>query len=58
MSCKMCTDSLHGLLLTSQKIGKVLSVEGDDMTNEFFRELNVLRRTIKTIEFEKEKTNV
>jgi len=58
MSCKMCIDSLHSLLLTSQKIGKVLSVEGDDMTNEFFRELNVLRRTIKAIEFEKEKTNV
>ena len=50
MSCKLCITDLHSFLTIAQRIGKVYSVEGTDITIDFFREMNVLRRTIKKME--------
>lgn len=52
MKCKLCIEDLNRFIVFSEKIGKIISVEGEDMTNEYFRTFNMLRRTIKKIEFE------
>ena len=50
MNCKLCVEMLLKMYLQSEKVGKVYSVEGKDMTYEFFKTFSEMAGVINTFD--------
>jgi len=55
--CGLCRRNMDDLVLVVEKIGKVYSVEGKDITLEFFVEFNYLRGAVKQYEGREEQND-